>query len=172
MLTRLKCWDPAAASRAGTQNRSSIQLRDHDGSRFFFHPALGPSQRPEPSALVAAALDGQRNGQGFATLGDTKAARIFGDPLTGGMGFSGAADACRSRPAGCCVGAPPPDGNGNPDSRSAAETVRDPKVQQGNSTHVLGRNQQRPVSDASKAERGSTGGQRWKVKAVEFTGSG
>lgn len=107
MLTRFKCcccWLllAFAGSPSGIKNRSRIQLRDHHDVNcffFFFLSGFGP--------LGSAALDGQGNGQGFATLGDTEAARIFGDPLTGGMGFSGAA----ARPAGCCAGAgaPPPD---------------------------------------------------------------
>jgi hypothetical protein len=71
MLTRFKCcWllFAFAGSPSGIKNRSSIQLRDHhDVNCFFFLSGFGP--------LGSAALDGQGNGQGFATLGDTEAAR-------------------------------------------------------------------------------------------------
>lgn len=114
---------PPPGREPGTQNRSRIQLRDHDGSGFFSPSGAGQtlamaSQRPEPTWSVPAALDGQRNGQGFATLGATKAARIFGEStLTGGMGFSFrcsgqgkpgyASRSCRPADCCCCVGAPP-----------------------------------------------------------------
>lgn len=100
MLTRFKCccWLAAAClCRFALGDQEPVKNSTPRPTRcelffFFFLSGFGP--------LGSAALDGQGNGQGFATLGDTEAARIFGDPLTGGMGFSGAA----ARPAGCCAG--------------------------------------------------------------------
>jgi hypothetical protein len=128
--------------------------------------------QPEASRALGPCCVGrpeQRNGQGFATLGDTKAtARIFGDPLTGGMGFSGAAVwPASTQHQQQVVGAPP-----RPRrliaQRKQLEGVRGSQSPTRTRVLVLGRTNQRPVSDASKAARG---GQRWKVKAVEFTGS-
>ena len=121
----------------------------------FFHPALGPSHgQPEPWSLLRwTARETVKDLPRSVTRRPPEFSVILSRAAWGFQVQRPAAS--RSRPAGCCVGAPPPDGNPDGAQRKQLEGVRDPRVQQGNNTHARTR-----VLGIDAARAGSAGKSR------------